>query len=522
MSSRTFRVLGHDEELGLTQAALILNRAYPTLASSGTYGTDDLLTRFRARMKNRYEFHAVYEEGRASSSNFGRVLVAARTKSKEEKEKPAVENAVPASTEGTIYPLVVPPLNEAVMVGIWAHLKFEGLYYGIGTPVAGLSFVATDFFNKKRGLAHDIVKQFLLDARDRSQPLTALWAFRPDFYASVGFGNCAINTEHTFSPMAFPKAPSAVSQRYPVQVLPIGLPEAGEQTCLNALRDCYQSFSKDHHGLFVRNDIDFKTQAGLSDPSLQYVGFVDTEAESDSSSSLRLGSYIIFKIVGVRSPEGNFSFTQDLKVIEYAYLNPDALLAICSFLRGQADQVRNVILPSLTGPEEILQLLADQDNRDQIGVVERRGAEVGELGHHGGVVGFGFMIRVVDFPKLMECWAERHYDIYGMARKFPEKVSWRVAVTCKDQMLPDNDGRMVIEFGNDGKGKVLCWKGDAEYDVDVSFTMAVRDLSSMLVGAITIKQLHRVGLMKVEPASAVDAVSKLFASDEKPACLTNF
>ncbi|KAI8805592.1 sterol carrier protein domain-containing protein [Cladochytrium replicatum] len=513
MSARTFRSIDVDDELALTQAALLLRRAYPTFVTSGIYETDKLVERTRTRMKGRYQFHGVFEEGRPSSANLAELVLKSRAKKAEQANKE--ETNEPVANEYA----TAKSADHGVMVGLWAHMKFDVMYYGITTPVGGLSSVAADFLNKKRGLAHDLVKQFLYDARGRGEPLTALYAFRPDFYGSMGFGNSATVSEHALAPTAFPKASTSVKERYRTEILPVRLDGAPEDTYLEALRECYEIFSRGRHGLFVRNAEDFAKMSGFGDPELQYIGFVDTQAETSTDSQLRLAGYIIFKIVPARSPSGSVTFTQDIRVAEYAYLNPNVLLAICAFLRSQADQVRSVILVSMTGPDEVLQLCAEQDNRDRVGI-ERNGEAVGVLGHNGGTVGYGFMVRIVNFQKLLDCWAEREYDVRGLSKAFQGRTSWTVAVTCKDPLVPENDGTVSIRFDGDGKAKVL--DSDSKDAVDVSLALAVKDLSSMMVGTLTIKQLHRLGLASVEPESAVAAVSKLFAAEEKPVCLNYF
>ncbi|KAI8814466.1 AAA domain-containing protein [Cladochytrium replicatum] len=107
------------------------------------------------------------------------------------------------------------------------------------------------------------------------------------------------------------------------------------------------------------------------------------------------------------------------------------------------------------------------------------------------------MVRIVNFHKLVECWAEREYDVRGLAKAFPGRTSWNVDVICKDPLVSEIDGTGSIRFDADGKARVL-------------------DLSSMIVGTLTIKQLHRLGLASVGPVSAVGAVSKLYSAEEKP------
>ena len=57
---------------------------------------------------------------------------------------------------------------------------------------------------------------------------------------------------------------------------------------------------------------------------------------------------------------------------------------------------------------------------------------------------------------------------------------------------------------------------------DVEVTMDIADFSSMLLGAVSFKSLHDYGRAEISDNAQIGLVSRAFATEEKPVCLTSF
>jgi predicted acetyltransferase len=91
-----------------------------------------------------------------------------------------------------------------------------------------------------------------------------------------------------------------------------------------------------------------------------------------------------------------------------------------------------------------------------------------------------------------------------------------VKLNIADSFLPENDGSLLLHFES---GKVQVMPENADFDVELS--MDIAEFSSLAMGAIDLKSLHKYGLAKLSDATYLDRLNLIFASD-RPICTTSF
>jgi predicted acetyltransferase len=110
----------------------------------------------------------------------------------------------------------------------------------------------------------------------------------------------------------------------------------------------------------------------------------------------------------------------------------------------------------------------------------------------------GLWLRIVDVERAL---AERRYATAG-----------RVVLEIEDRFCPWNEGRFVLEAGDDGVA--TCVRGDDEPDVRCSVT----ELASAYLGGIGFRRLGRAGLIEERRGGAMTLADAMFAWDPAPWC----
>jgi predicted acetyltransferase len=334
----------------------------------------------------------------------------------------------------------------------------------------GVGFVAVDLLHKKQGVAKDLIGYFLRQCQQQGQHMALLYPFRPDFYRKMGFGYGAKISQYRVRPSDLP----GTGDRQHVRML--GSDDA------EALAACYGRFANERHGLLEKTTLEFVVTLGA--PENRVVGYA------------RDGNVTGYMVFNFTTDRPDAVMINDILVKELIYESREALAGLMAFLRTQADQIRRVIFDI---PDDTFHHLLF-DPRD--------GSErsLASLYHQTNVQGVGIMHRVVDtgalFGALGGC------DFNGQ--------SCSLRIVARDSFLPANDRTTIVRF-DQGRPSI---RDGGEYDATIELDVA--EFSSLLMGAVSFRSLHRYGLAEISDLAAVDLVSRIFAVDEKPICLTWF
>lgn len=343
-----------------------------------------------------------------------------------------------------------------------------------GTTVAagGVGMVAVDLLHKKEKVARDLIRFYLERCRTLGMPMAVLYPFRIDFYKQMGFGLGVKASQYSFPPSTLLPGGSKEHVRLLGQ----------EDTA--ALGACYSRVQHRTHGLMVKSEADMERM--LAAPDAHIVG-VDRDGQ--------LAGYLSFGF-DLDTDTNNF-IRNNLHVRELVYETSEALGDLAAFLRAQADQIARVIIE--TQDDAFAHLLADpRDESNRL---------LPSVNHQTNVAGLGLMYRVVDLRALFASLAE--VDFGGQ--------TLRLKLTVRDSFVPENDGVLVVHF-TDGRARVV----DGEEGYDVALTLDVSDLSSVLMGVISVERLYMYGQAHVSDPTSLQTLYRLFAVPHPPMCLTHF
>lgn len=361
-------------------------------------------------------------------------------------------------------------LEDDQMVGVMRCYDFTMKLRGTRLLVGGLGGVAVDLRHKRERVAADMVRFYLDYYRRKEAALVALYPFRPDFYQRMGFGHGVKMNRYSFRPDA--------------------LPAAGTKTRLEfltvddqaAMADCYDRFMERTNGLIKPPA--YMLEGLFTDPANYIVGYWRGE---------RLAGYAVFRF---QPAAGNNWLVNDIELRPLIFDDPEALSALLSFFRTQADQVGRIIYE--TQDDAFHFLLGDPRNGS--------GNLLAGLWHETNTQGTGIMYRVIDVRRLFEQLTD--HDFGG--------VTGRLQLTLTDTFLPKNAGTYLLAIEN---GQATLMETGAA-DIDVA--MDISDFSSLAVGAISFSRLYTYGRATISDAAYVPMVNRMFHEEIPPWCLTTF
>lgn len=358
--------------------------------------------------------------------------------------------------------------RDGALLGGMRHHDFTMSFHGTMLPVGGVAMVAVDLLHKRQQVAKALIGFYLRHYRARGTPLAALYAFRPDFYRQMGFGYGVKHNLYRLRPDSFPRG-----------ARPRHLRHLGRED-QPALLACYHRQLARTHGLFLRHEgWGIRVFDGGSTRVLGYV--VDGEVQGYMIYTFRAGKHFLHN---------------DLEVRELIVEHPAALAEICTFLHTQADQVNRVVLYSQD--DQIHHLLHDPRNDS--------GNVFHSVSHETNAQGVGIMYRVIDLPGLFTALAEHSFGGQSVT----------LAIDLRDSFLPEHAGSVIVQF-HDGRPRLAP---DARPDTRLA--IAVEQLSPLIMGAVDFRTLQGYGLADLSDPAYGGVVQRLFLSDPKPICLTEF
>lgn len=338
---------------------------------------------------------------------------------------------------------------------------------------AGIGMVAVDLAHKKEHVARDLLHGWLEYCHAHDVPFALLYPFRPDFYKQMGFGYGTKLSQYHVPPLALPGSGDKS------RVTLIG---ADEQQLVG---DCYARVVARTNGLIRKSESDLSSF--FTNPARRVVGYRDKGGKN------AVRGYVVFSF---KDAAPNQFLTYDLIIHEMVYETREALLGLLAFLRSQADQINRI---EFNTQDENFHLLLS-DVRDGSNVL------LPSVYHRSNVQGVGIMYRVVDVRRAVEAL---HAVNFG-----GESLTLRINVT--DSFLPENEGHLTVRF-NKGRPDI-----EQAATPDVGITLDIAEFSSLLMGAADFRSLYRYGLADISEVTRVEQVNRLFATKEKPICMTHF
>lgn len=361
--------------------------------------------------------------------------------------------------------------RDGQLLGGMIHYDYVMNFRSVEIPVGGVGMVAVDFLHKKEKIAKELITYFVQHYRERNYPLTALYAFRPDFYKQMGFCFGTKNNQYRARPATLPNSGSKKHLVY--------LNKQDQEAILH----CNDRYVASTHGMFKKTNLDIRNM--MDNPENRFVGYVKDG---------QLQGYMVFAF---KSENENNFVLNNMIVKEMIYDSPEALSEFCTFLHSQADQINRIVF---TTQDENLHHLFN-DPRD--GVEEM----IPHVSHQTNVAATGIMFRLVNHKALWSALASA--DFGG--------VTCKLRLNIRDRFLPENAESMVIHFEN---GCPVLVDNTDDYELEV--TADVTDFTALLMGIVPFSWFARNGLIQISNPSYTSTITRLFLTDEKPICATMF
>ena len=359
------------------------------------------------------------------------------------------------------------------LLGGMVLYDFDMTLYETRAGVGGVGMVGVDALHKKEKVARDLVAAYLRHYREQNYALAALYPFRPDFYAAMGFGYGTKINAYRVTPSSFRAGGDKSRVRFMT-------PDDRE-----GLVACYERYTEKTHGMFRL--VESTKRTFRASPDYRVVGY-----ERDGE----IQGYISYQL---RVPNPDESFVlQDLHIQQWVYETPEALQGLTAFLRSQADQVRRVVF--YTFDESFFYALTDPRNgSDHL---------LPPVNHESNAQGVGLMYRVINLRRFFELLAE--HDFGG--------ETLTLGLNVRDTFVPEENGALTVRF-EAGRARVVE-AGAAAPEVTVE--IGVAELSSLLMGCVPFGALYDLDLAHISDSARVEQVERLFRAARKPVCLTPF
>ena len=309
---------------------------------------------------------------------------------------------------------------------------------------------------------------YLRHYREQSTPLVVLYPFRPDFYRQMGFGYGTKMSRYRLDPAALPQNQGRD------HVLRLG-PDDRE-----ALQACYTRYARRTHGMIHKTERELDQL--FEHRERRVIGY---------AKDGQLQGYLVFTF----ERDGSF-LVNDLYVREFVYETRQALAGLLAYLRTQNDQVLRIIIR--TQDPSFHHLFDDPRNgSDEL---------VSPVYHATNLQGVGLMYRVIDVPRIFRLLKDRNFGAQ----------TCQLELRIEDTFLPENAGSTRLAFDNG----YVCVLEDGS--CDLALEMSVSSFSALLVGTVTFERLYSYSLVEISNPAYLDTVSRIFAVEQKPVCITAF
>lgn len=322
--------------------------------------------------------------------------------------------------------------------------------------LSGIGMVTTDMLHKKERICKTMMEHFIDESLHNGANIHFLSPFRPDFYKKMGFGYGSTLYQYRFPTISIPDIGKKSELSY------------FTKNDVQAFLNCYNRFYQMHHGSISRIEYFITNQLGG-------------------------GKRIVVRRLQNGEISGALVFTRsenwdNMKVKEMIYDDTETLYAFCSFLRSQADESASVIVNT---PDEYLYYLLNE-----------------------GTYGLSQM-------EICKCSVDNMFRISNVAGLFKEleEVNFNdqniiLCINLLDSFLPSNQKKTIIQFEK-GYPHVI---DDKSITPSLEITMDVSNFSSLMVGAIDVNALCRMGLITLSDPGKLNVLEKLFALSLKPLC----
>ncbi|MFC0189676.1 enhanced intracellular survival protein Eis [Fictibacillus aquaticus] len=359
--------------------------------------------------------------------------------------------------------------DNGTLVGGVRLLQFQMNCGGAIVPAGGIGLVAIDLLRRREGLAKVLLKKSIDYFNERGVHIAALYPFETSFYKKAGFGHGVQISQYKIKPGSFSNKGNKENLKE----------WRGSVENRRKLLQCYNAVLEKTNGMTERIDRNLDSVFKDGQHTIVY--------ENENGT---VEGYLTF------SYRNEATFINSMDVKEMIYLTPQALNAFCSFFYSQKDQLERIIISS---NDEYFRYLADDARNGDVAAFDSIYLET-----H--VTADGLMYRVLDTKRFLHQLSSRNFG----------GLNGQLKLSINDSFLDENNGPVYASF-TEGQIEVI-----EEGDARVELNMDISDFSSLIMGAVDMKGLLRLGLAEISDEAAADTVGRLFALDSKPVSMISY
>ncbi len=341
---------------------------------------------------------------------------------------------------------------DGAMVSICGLIDFTGRLRGTWVPIGGIGPVATPPEHRRRGYAKGMLRDLLVQMRDRGIYTSALWPFYSRFYECLGWGVSAESSGFKFSTEDLRRLVRGFG--------PQGTFSRASEEDIEVLDRIYRCWAQDYDLTIKREQQWWKWNVLTGWETRSPYIYLYRNSHGDASA------YVVYLI---RGAEDN---GRTMHVMDYAYADLDSYSALLKFLLDHDSQVGTFRI--------------DTPANDPLFDWQA----TGEVKRHRGI-----MFRVVDVCSALE------------AVPFPRDLRDSAVLEVSDSLCGWNEGKFSVAVSG-GRAEV-CPTDDAP-DVQLD----IRELSQLYAGYRSPEQLQKNDGLRVHSVDGLDLLGRLFPQRE--------
>ena len=357
--------------------------------------------------------------------------------------------------------------KEQELVGGMIYFDYTMTLFNRPLEIGGIGLVCVDLMSRKAHVAKSIMKAFHHHYYSKGITLTALYPFRPDFYAQMGYGLGKKMNKYKFLPEDLPRT----SKKHISKL---------DSSDKQKIFDCFGRYASKTHGMFQKQLKEFDRLISGN----RVVGFKkDNEIQG----------FLAYKFKKI-NPD-NF-LLHDVEIEELIYENSEALNELLTYLSSLSDQISSIYFH--TQDDFFHYLLHDPRNK---------GHQIFLTSQESNLQGLGIMYRIINTHKLFTELS--HYNFNNQSVK--------LKLTIDDDFLKANSGSIILYFD-----KGICQVKNDSDPFDVEIELNIANFSSVFMGIIPFKKLYSLGLAKISNLDYLNSITKVFQTDFPPITTQQF
>lgn len=360
--------------------------------------------------------------------------------------------------------------DNGTLVGSTLLMDFQMNVRGRLMKMGGTAYVSTSFLHKKEHIAKNLLRVGMGVFAGTGTAVGALHPFNPAFYGKMGFGYC------NESVMYAPK-PCYIRSYGDKSHLAYAGPEDKEE-----ILEFYRNYAARTHGATIH-------PAYMDEHRIFDMPYVVVCRRNG-----KITGYLTFEFIEV---DHYTDMYHDLAVRELICEDMETMKEFLTFFASQIDQIERVRI--YTAEEDFHMLFTNPDsgeNRAYDGAIQEIGRKC-----------MGYMFRIFDV---------KAYFMHQNFCESPVSRPFVLQLDVEDDFMEENNRSFLLSIQEE---KVLLTK---DRESDVVLRTGIADLSSFVMGAISLKSFLWSGRMQLSDPAYQEDIQKALGWSVKPKNVTYF